>query len=165
MPPPVSSAIILTKSAQGNETAAIFNSVLGSLLGILITPLSLLINVNDLFAVIFSDSTIWWLIFFFQLGYTTLVPISNTIFQLVVSVLIPLLFGQVIKNFIPMRGHKLRLGAVGQVALLFIIYTTFCDTFLAPEVGLSALDVLITVFLGTNFQPIANVCQVTAVLS
>lgn len=46
MPPPVSSAVLLTKSAQGNETAAIFNSVLGSFLGILVTPISLLFNVS-----------------------------------------------------------------------------------------------------------------------
>lgn len=49
MPPPVSSAVILTRAAQGNETAAILNSVLGSFLGILITPLSLLLNVTILF--------------------------------------------------------------------------------------------------------------------
>lgn len=46
MPPPVSSAVILTRAAQGNETAAIFNSVVGSFLGIIITPLSLLFNVR-----------------------------------------------------------------------------------------------------------------------
>lgn len=46
MPPPVSSAVILTRAAQGNETAAIFNSVLGSFLGIIITPISLLFNVS-----------------------------------------------------------------------------------------------------------------------
>ncbi|XP_045467165.1 exopolyphosphatase PRUNE1 isoform X1 [Harmonia axyridis] len=33
MPPPVSSAVILTRTAKGNETASIFNSVLGSFLG------------------------------------------------------------------------------------------------------------------------------------
>lgn len=46
MPPPVSSAVILTKAAQGNETGAIFNSVLGSFLGIILTPLLLLFNVS-----------------------------------------------------------------------------------------------------------------------
>lgn len=46
MPPPVSSAVILTRAANGNETAAIFNSVLGSFLGIIITPILLLFNVS-----------------------------------------------------------------------------------------------------------------------
>lgn len=35
MPPPVSSAVILTKSVGGNEAAAIFNSAVGSFLGTL----------------------------------------------------------------------------------------------------------------------------------
>lgn len=46
MPPPVSSAVILTRAAQGNEAAAIFNSVVGIFLGIIITPISLLLNVR-----------------------------------------------------------------------------------------------------------------------
>lgn len=46
MPPPVSSAVILTKSIGGNEAAAIFNSALGSILGIILTPLLLLIHVR-----------------------------------------------------------------------------------------------------------------------
>lgn len=45
MPPPVSSAVILTKAVGGNEAAAVFNSALGSFLGILITPITLLLMV------------------------------------------------------------------------------------------------------------------------
>ncbi|KAJ8967029.1 hypothetical protein NQ314_003146 [Rhamnusium bicolor] len=124
MPPPVSSAVILTRAAQGNETAAILNSVLGSFLGIILTPLSLLFN----------------------LGSTTIVPLLGTVIQLTITVLMPLLFGQGIKRFTNFRGHRLPLNTISQCALLFVIYTTFCDTFLVPETGLSALDVLFTVF-------------------
>lgn len=42
MPPPVSSAVILTRAVGGNEAAAIFNSAFGSFLGIFVTPLLLL---------------------------------------------------------------------------------------------------------------------------
>ncbi|KAK9874248.1 hypothetical protein WA026_002603 [Henosepilachna vigintioctopunctata] len=107
MPPPVSSAVILTRTAKGNETAAIFNSVLGSFLGIVLTPVILL----------------------FSLGSTTIVP----------------LLGQLIKKFTNFKEHSFPLGTIGQTALLFVIYTTFCDTFLVPETGLTALDVLLTV--------------------
>ncbi|EFA08480.1 sodium/bile acid cotransporter 7 [Tribolium castaneum] len=124
MPPPVSSAVILTRAADGNETAAIFNSVLGSFLGVVITPLLLLIN----------------------LGFTTLVPLLATIIQLVTTVLIPLFLGQIIRNFTGFRGHTLPLNTIGQCALLFVIYTTFCDTFETPEHHLSAADVLASVF-------------------
>ncbi|KAI4454841.1 solute carrier family 10 member 7 [Holotrichia oblita] len=125
MPPPVSSAVLLTKSAQGNETAAIFNSVLGSFLGILITPISLLFN----------------------LGYTTLVPIFSTVFQLTVTVLFPLLLGQLLKKYTEIREHNLPLNTISQIALLFVVYTTFCDTFMTADIGLDAVDVLITVAL------------------
>uniref|UniRef100_A0A8I5ZRL6 Sodium/bile acid cotransporter n=1 Tax=Rattus norvegicus TaxID=10116 RepID=A0A8I5ZRL6_RAT len=43
MPPPVSSAVILTKAVGGNEAAAIFNSAFGSFLGIVVTPVLLLL--------------------------------------------------------------------------------------------------------------------------
>ncbi|XP_065885634.1 sodium/bile acid cotransporter 7-A-like [Dysidea avara] len=42
MPPPVSSAVILTKAVGGNDAAAVFNSALGSFLGIMVTPILLL---------------------------------------------------------------------------------------------------------------------------
>jgi sodium/bile acid cotransporter 7 len=45
MPPPVSSAVILTKASGGNEAAAIFNSAFGSFLGIFVTPALLMFTV------------------------------------------------------------------------------------------------------------------------
>lgn len=63
----------------------------------------------------------------------------------------PLLIGQIIKNFTSFRPQQLPLNSISQCALLFVIYTTFCDTFLVPETGLSALDVLFTVFTGWSF--------------
>lgn len=123
MPPPVSSAVILTRTAKGNETASIFNSVLGSFLGIIVTPVLLLFN----------------------LGSTTVVPLVGTVIQLTTTVLTPLILGQVIRNFTSFKEHKFPLNTIGQSTLLFVIYTTFCDTFLVSETGLNALDVLITV--------------------
>ncbi|CAH1987476.1 unnamed protein product [Acanthoscelides obtectus] len=124
MPPPVSSAVILTRTAHGNETAAIFNSVVGSFLGIMITPILLLFN----------------------LGSTTIVPLLGTVIQLIITVLVPLSLGQAVKSRTNLRGQRLPLNTIGQSALLFVIYTTFCDTFLVPETGLSAMDVIFTVF-------------------
>ncbi|KAF5303292.1 hypothetical protein FQA39_LY10031 [Lamprigera yunnana] len=125
MPPPVSSAVILTKASKGNETAAIFNSILGSFIGIILTPLLLL----------------------FHLGYTTVVPLLGTVIQLSITVLIPLCLGQCIRRYTAFRGHHLPLNGISQCALLFVIYTTFCDTFNIPETGLTASDILVTMFL------------------
>lgn len=126
MPPPVSSAVILTRAANGNEAAAIFNSVLGSFLGILLTPVLLLLN----------------------LGWTTLVPLASTVLQLSITVMGPLLVGQVWRRCAPTPHTLLApLNALGQAALLLIIYTTFCDSFESRDYGLNAVDVLLTVFL------------------
>lgn len=54
------------------------------------------------------------------------------------------------RTYTNFRGHHLPLNAIGQGALLFVIYTTFCDTFMVPETGLSAPDVLVTIFIGRN---------------
>ncbi|KAG8225802.1 hypothetical protein J437_LFUL005609 [Ladona fulva] len=128
MPPPVSSAVILTKAVGGNEAAAIFNSALGSLLGVVVTPLTLL----------------------YFLGMSTLVPLSNCMFQLILTVLAPLVFGQLMRNTGIQGFHKVHKhsAALSQTALLFIIYSTFCDTFSGrEEAGMSAHHVLSTVAL------------------
>ncbi|KRT78237.1 hypothetical protein AMK59_8546 [Oryctes borbonicus] len=83
----------------------------------------------------------------FLLGYTTLVPIFSTVFQLVVTVLLPLFLGQLLKKYSDIREHNLPLNMISQLALLFVVYTTFCDTFMTPDIGLDAIDVLITVAL------------------
>ncbi|XP_046384372.1 sodium/bile acid cotransporter 7-like isoform X2 [Ischnura elegans] len=133
MPPPVSSAVILTKAVGGNEAAAIFNSALGSLLGVIVTPLTLL----------------------YFLGMSTLVPLSNCIFQLAMTVIIPLALGQSARH-VEFRGirkiHRYS-GMIGQISLLFIIYSTFCDTFAArEESGMSAHHVLSTIVLVVAVQ-------------
>ncbi|XP_072388187.1 sodium/bile acid cotransporter 7-B-like isoform X2 [Diabrotica undecimpunctata] len=129
MPPPVSSAVILTRAAQGNETAALFNSILGSFIGIIVTPILLFL-------------------------------------QLAVTLLLPLMIGQVLKKHYKLKTQTLPLNTISQCALLFVIYTTFCDTFLVPETGLSALDVLFTIFSVLLMQlslmmisfSLANIC-------
>ncbi|XP_018320793.1 sodium/bile acid cotransporter 7-B-like isoform X2 [Agrilus planipennis] len=127
MPPPVSSAVILTKAARGNEVAAIFNSVLGSFLGIIITPLLLLLVLN----------------------VSTNVPLFSTIFQLSGTVLLPLVIGQFIKKSVAYfkRVHP-ALSNISQCALLLIIYCTFCDAFVMPDIGLRTVDIFMTVILG-----------------
>uniref|UniRef100_A0A3Q1G7Q4 Sodium/bile acid cotransporter n=1 Tax=Acanthochromis polyacanthus TaxID=80966 RepID=A0A3Q1G7Q4_9TELE len=73
MPPPVSSAVILTKAVGGNEAAAIFNSAFGSFLGIVVTPVLLLLF----------------------LGSSSSVPFSSIFSQLFMTVVVPLVLGQV----------------------------------------------------------------------
>lgn len=72
--------------------------------------------------------------------------------------LFPIFLGQFVRTYTNFRGHFLPLSAIGQGALLFVIYTTFCDTFMVQETGLSAPDVLLTVFLGKKKTKRQNNC-------
>ncbi|XP_072039872.1 sodium/bile acid cotransporter 7-like isoform X2 [Amphiura filiformis] len=109
MPPPVSSAVILTKAVGGNEAAAIFNSAFGSFLGIIVTPLLLLMF----------------------LGSSSTVPFSSIFTQLSMTVVMPLIFGQVLRIYIKgwLERTQPPFGQVGKAVLLLIIYSTFCETF------------------------------------
>ncbi|XP_022323056.2 sodium/bile acid cotransporter 7-like isoform X1 [Crassostrea virginica] len=127
MPPPVSSTVLLTKAVSGNEAAAIFNSAIGSFLGIFITPSLILLIV----------------------GSAVDVPVTSIFLQLSLTVVLPLCVGQVIR-----RRHRAWLdrnpipfGTIGSAILLLIIYTTFCDTFQQTDIHLDFLSLLSIVFL------------------
>lgn len=126
MPPPVSSAVILTKSVGGNEAAAIFNSAIGSFLGILLTPILLL----------------------FHVGLTSTLPVMSSIVRLTQTVIFPILLGQLTQITVSRKSlSKLPLSFLGQFSLLYIIYTSFCDMFLEENYSVDAHHVLITLFL------------------
>ena len=122
MPPPVSSAVILTKAVGGNEAAAIFNSAFGSFLGIVVTPLLLYI-------VIGSSST---------------VPFTSVFLQLSVTVIVPLLMGQWLRTCIKdwLERTKPPFGTLSSCTLLLIIYTTFCDTFNQAALGVNGSSLM-----------------------
>ncbi|KAM4611479.1 LOW QUALITY PROTEIN: sodium/bile acid cotransporter 7 [Polymixia lowei] len=132
MPPPVSSAVILTKAVGGNEAAAIFNSAFGSFLGIVVTPVLLLLF----------------------LGSSSSVPFSSIFSQLFMTVVVPLILGQVCRGFLRecLERRKPPFGAVSSVILLLIIYTTFCDTFSNPNIELDPTSLLLVVFIIFSIQ-------------
>lgn len=136
MPPPVSSAVILTRAVGGNDAAAIFNAALGSLLGVVVTPL--------LLATALEGKRSFML---------------TTIGELATTILAPLALGQIFRPFLePPNG-------LGQGILLLIIYTTFCDSFVsAPQtdnvkaglVAIIAIVLVLQIFLLLLVFHIAN---------
>ncbi|XP_064404202.1 sodium/bile acid cotransporter 7-B-like isoform X3 [Halichondria panicea] len=114
MPPPVSSAVILTKAVGGNDAAAVFNSAFGSFLGIFVTPLLLL-------------------------------------YLLSITVLVPLFLGQIVRRVMKawLEEKSPPFGTISSCILLFIIYTTFCDTFNSSDSDIavsSVVKVIVLVF-------------------
>ncbi|XP_056156095.1 sodium/bile acid cotransporter 7 isoform X2 [Lampris incognitus] len=132
MPPPVSSAVILTKAVGGNEAAAIFNSAFGSFLGIVVTPVLLLLF----------------------LGSSSSVPFSSIFSQLFMTVVVPLMLGQVCRGFLRecLERRKPPFGAVSSAVLLMIIYTTFCDTFSNPNMELDQTSLVLVVLIIFSIQ-------------
>jgi sodium/bile acid cotransporter 7 len=70
--------------------------------------------------------------------------------QLGSTVLLPLIFGQLARKVAGnwARNNASFLGILSQAALLLVIYSTFCDTFIAETGHLEASDVLLAVLLG-----------------
>lgn len=127
MPPPVSSAVILTKAVGGNEAGAIFNSAFGSFLGIFVTPTLIFYVIGDLVAV----------------------PVRNIVTQLSMTVVFPLILGQVLRSNMKVwidRQH-IPYGDIGSAILLLIIYTTFCDTFSNDNINIDFISLMSVVFL------------------
>ncbi|XP_021534981.1 sodium/bile acid cotransporter 7 isoform X1 [Neomonachus schauinslandi] len=132
MPPPVSSAVILTKAVGGNEAAAIFNSAFGSFLGIVITPMLLLLF----------------------LGSSSSVPFTSIFSQLFMTVVVPLIIGQIVRRYIKdwLERKKPPFGAISSSVLLMIIYTTFCDTFSNPNIDLDKFSLILILFIIFSIQ-------------
>ncbi|GAB1293340.1 Sodium/bile acid cotransporter 7 [Apodemus speciosus] len=147
MPPPVSSAVILTKAVGGNEAAAIFNSAFGSFLGIVVTPVLLLLF----------------------LGSSSSVPFTSIFSQLFMTVVVPLVIGQIVRRYIKdwLERKKPPFGVVSSSVLLMIIYTTFCDTFSNPNIDLDKLSLVLILFIIVSWNPNAedSVCRSRASLA
>eukprot|EP00615_Pteridomonas_danica_P004661 CAMPEP_0114353462 /NCGR_PEP_ID=MMETSP0101-20121206/18684_1 /TAXON_ID=38822 ORGANISM="Pteridomonas danica, Strain PT" /NCGR_SAMPLE_ID=MMETSP0101 /ASSEMBLY_ACC=CAM_ASM_000211 /LENGTH=473 /DNA_ID=CAMNT_0001494315 /DNA_START=86 /DNA_END=1507 /DNA_ORIENTATION=+ len=134
MPPPVSTSVILTKTAGGNEAAAIFNSALGSFLGVIVTPLELLALVDPFGgAEPKSQSEIRPISGVeYAGGNEEKVALLTRIFvELSLTVVLPIIVGQFLR---PRYGDRVdcwkpQLSTFASFTLLVIIYTTFCNTF------------------------------------
>ncbi|KAK7909982.1 hypothetical protein WMY93_014666 [Mugilogobius chulae] len=120
------------QSCWGNEAAAIFNSAFGSFLGIVVTPVLLLLF----------------------LGSSSSVPFSSIFSQLFMTVVVPLILGQVCRRFLRefLDRKKPPFGAISSCVLLMIIYTTFCDTFSNPSIELEPTSLLLIVLIIFSIQ-------------
>lgn len=104
--------IVLTAASGGDEAAAVFNSALGNLLGVFVTPAWVLLLLNK----------------------STNVDFTATVLSLVYRVLIPVMCGQLIQTYLPELKKKLDkrkevLKKMQELCLIYIVYTVFCRTF------------------------------------
>ena len=114
LPPPISSAVILTTVAGGNPAVAILNSCFGSLLGILFTPpLTVIIS-----------------------GAQAEVGVGELLVKLGLTVVFPLACGQLARKLGVPQAPKW----LGKSILIAIIWHAFSETFSHP-VSVRLLDI------------------------
>ena len=112
LPITVNMVLVLTKSAGGDEAAAIFNAAFGNLVGVFLSP-----------ALILG-----------YLGVSGSVDLGRVFFKLGLRVVLPIFVGQVLKNYVPpaqelVKKYKKYFKKAQEWALVFIVYTVFCKTF------------------------------------
>lgn len=131
MPPPVSSAVVLTRACAANDAIAVCASAIGSFAGLVVTPLTLM--------------TIT--------GIKANAPILSIMMKLGGTVLLPIIIGQAIRGKYEAIVLKLRLphSLISNVLLLLIIYSTFCDTF-SESVPITGSSLAFTAVLVVVFQ-------------
>ncbi|XP_046980910.1 sodium/bile acid cotransporter 7-like isoform X3 [Schistocerca americana] len=149
--PVSSSSVVATICADGNEAAAIVNCIVGALLGMITTPLILLILVCFLrwaFVPSFCITVVCViLILLLQIRSAAVVSPVKSLHDLILTVGTPLLVGQIVRKVTGMRlQHSIALK-IRQLALLMTVFITFCDIFMSHlDVELQPINVLVSVF-------------------
>ncbi|KAL3764047.1 hypothetical protein ACHAW5_003996 [Stephanodiscus triporus] len=118
LPVTVSMVMVLTKSANGDEAAAVFHAAFGNMIGIFLSPALIAM----------------------YLGVSGDVDLARVTTKLVLRVLVPLMAGQFLRCFVPparnyVDGRSAFFKKVQEWLLVFIVYTVFCETF---ETGMDA---------------------------
>lgn len=118
LPMTINMVIVFTRTAEGDEAAAIFNASFGNLFGAIISPALILA----------------------YLGTQSNIDLLDVFIKLALRVLLPVVVGQIlrctikpVKEFV--KRHKSIIGKIQQYLLIFIIYTTFSSTFLEGMAG------------------------------
>jgi len=111
-PTTVSTANIMVQMAGGNEAIAIINTKLNNFIGIIMTPSLIL----------------------FFLHQDTNVDFLETIIELILSVAVPILVGQILRYLIPAvapftKNHKKLVSRTSTMMIVYIVWATFSETF------------------------------------
>ncbi|KFV49376.1 Sodium/bile acid cotransporter 7, partial [Gavia stellata] len=88
------------------------------------------------------------------LGSSSSVPFTSIFSQLFMTVVVPLIIGQIVRRYIKdwLERKKPPFGTISSCVLLMIIYTTFCDTFANPNIDLDKFSLIIVVLIIFSIQ-------------
>lgn len=110
LPSTVSSSVALTSAARGNVPAAVFNATLSSLLGVFVTPL--------------------WIGWMMKTQNAGSLSLGKVIVDLLLWLILPLVLGQLGRPLLAdwIKRRKTWVQIVDRGTILFIIFTSFCDS-------------------------------------
>lgn len=109
VPSTVSSSVVMTAAARGNVPVAVFNATLSSVIGIFATPLLIGWRLN---------------------AGGGEAPLGAVILDLILWLLLPLVLGQATRRWLKdwaFKNKKL-INRIDRGTILFIIYTSFCES-------------------------------------
>ena len=133
LPTTVTSCVALTAAARGNQGGALVNACVGNLLGVVVTPLWLMLIAGS------------------AGGEMEILPVLR---KLGLFVVLPVLVGQVVQFFLGDAmpgGLRKRLGKVGQILLLGVMYISFQKAFCSGgSIPIEALLYTLVISLGLH---------------
>ena len=114
IPTTISSNVLMTKQAHGNEAASLTNAVLGSIIGVFL-----------------SSALIYW---FLNLNSNSnSVDYVSVFSKLMLTIIAPLIMGQLVRfltpSLISFAQSYINFSILNSCLLLIIVYQVFCDTF------------------------------------
>ncbi|KAF7732092.1 hypothetical protein EC973_006347 [Apophysomyces ossiformis] len=122
-PTTVSSNVVMTKNANGNEASALMNAALGNVLGIFVSPALVSTFQGPLLAATPEEENVS------EVG--GVVNFASVLQQLGLTVLAPLVVGQAIQwlftDAVAIIKVKFRLSDISSIALLFMVWSVFSD--------------------------------------
>ncbi len=131
LPSTISSSVALTAVARGNVPGAVFNATLSSLLGVVLTPL-------------------WLYVLAGVAGAQG--DLGSSIFDIARMLVLPMALGQLCR---PVLGawaarHRAKLQLTDRCLILFLIYSSFCDSFAHKIWAGHSLTLLVGITVGSG---------------
>lgn len=142
-PTTVSSNVVMTKNAKGNEASALMNAALGNVLGIFVSPAMM---------TVFEKNT--------RISPSTSAHGSldyvDVLKNLGLTILAPLVVGQIIQWLFPRQvaavKEKCRLGDINSLALLALVWSVFSDAIASNSfAAVGAVDIVAVVIINAVF--------------
>ncbi|UJR17972.1 hypothetical protein I4U23_004871 [Adineta vaga] len=139
----ISSNVIMTKNAGGNEPAALVNAVLGNVLGIVVSPALIWLFMSNANLNVLEQP--------YQLQ-----DYLNVLMNLSITVLVPIIVGQIIHLLwteqITRLKEKFHFTELNSLSLLILLWSVLCDLFGSQAFeSVRTIDVLIIIVLNASF--------------